>query len=102
MSMARMRTGTEVTFEDEGSGMSSEELEAFFQPYVSGSARGTGLGLAVVYRILSRHEVNIEVESEVGEGTRFVLTFPSVTDLEPEDQLRLPRGVPSSSDEEKP
>jgi len=100
VSMARTIEGIEVTFEDTGSGMGSEEVESFFQPYVSGSARGTGMGLAVVHRILTRHEVNIEVESEVGKGTRFLLAFPSVVDVEPDDQLVLPGGEPSSSDEE--
>ena len=100
VSIARVPEGVEVTFEDTGSGMSSEEVEAFFQPYVSGSTRGTGMGLAVVYRILTRHEVNIEVESEVGAGTRFLLTFPSIVDVEPDEQLVLPEGKPSSSDEE--
>ena len=89
VSMARTIEGIEVTFEDTGSGMGSEEVESFFQPYVSGSTRGTGMGLAVVHRILTRHEVNIEVESEVGEGTRFLLAFPSVVDVEPDDQLVL-------------
>jgi two-component system sensor histidine kinase PilS (NtrC family) len=102
VSIARTAEGIEVTFEDTGSGMSSEEVESFFQPYVSGSARGTGMGLAVVYRILTRHEVNIEVESEVGEGTRFLLTFPSVVPVEPDEQLVLPGGESNSRNEEKP
>jgi len=102
VSIARTPEGIEVTFEDTGSGMSSEEIETFFQPYVSGSARGTGMGLAVVYRILTRHEVNIEVESEVGKGTRFLLTFPSVVDDEPNEQLVLPGGDPGTSDKEMP
>ena len=100
VSLAHNTDGIEVTFEDTGSGMSSEEVDSFFQPYVSGSARGTGMGLAVVYRILTRHEVNIEVESEVGRGTRFLLTFPSVVDVEPDEQLMLPRGKQDTSDEE--
>ena len=101
VSLVRTPEGVEVTFEDTGSGMSSEEVEAFFQPYVSGSARGTGMGLAVVHRILTRHEVNIEVESEIGEGTRFLLTFPLVVDVEPDEQVVLPGGEPDTSDEEK-
>ncbi len=102
VSIARTTEGIEVIFEDTGLGMSSEEVESFFQPYVSGSARGTGMGLAVVYRILTRHEVNIEVESEVGEGTRFLLTFPSAADIEPDEQLVPPGGEHGSSSKEKP
>jgi len=100
VSLGRTPKGIEVVFEDTGSGMSSEDIEAFFQPYVSGSARGTGLGLAVVYRILTRHEVNIEVESEVNRGTRFLLTFPSAIDDATDEQLVLPSGTVGPRDEE--
>jgi two-component system sensor histidine kinase PilS (NtrC family) len=100
VSLGRTSKGIEVVFEDTGSGMSSEDIEAFFQPYVSGSARGTGLGLAVVYRILTRHEVNIEVESEVNRGTRFLLTFPSVIGDATDEQLVLPSGTVGPRDKE--
>jgi two-component system sensor histidine kinase PilS (NtrC family) len=101
VSVARSPEGIEVTFEDTGAGMSSEDIEAIFHPYVSGSARGTGMGLAVVYRILTRHEVNIEVESELNKGTRLLLTFPSSVDSGPDEQLVLPGGNQNEISEEK-
>lgn len=67
--------GAEVVFEDRGSGMSREQVDRLFRPFASGSAGGTGLGLAVVYRILEMHGARAEVESEPGKGTRFVLRF---------------------------
>ncbi len=83
--------GIDVTFEDTGEGMTTEEIETFFQPSVSAQPRGTGLGLAVIYRILDRHGVRIEVDSELGKGTRCVLTFGERTLSESEGQMVLTR-----------
>lgn len=86
--------GIEVSFEDNGEGMTPDEIETFFQPSVAArSSSGTGLGLAVVYRILDRHGVRIEVDSEVGKGTRCLLTFGgrAVTDSE-DRSMTLPGG----------
>ncbi|MFQ5743859.1 MAG: nitrogen regulation protein NR(II) [Acidobacteriota bacterium] len=91
--LERDKEGIEVTFEDNGTGMTSEDIETFFQPYVSGG-RGTGLGLAVVYRILDQHGVRIEVDSELGEGTCFLLTFPEREAEEIDAQLVLLGGEP--------
>jgi len=81
--------GIEITFEDSGTGMTPEEIETFFQPSVSADSKGTGLGLAVVYRILDRHGVRIEVDSELGKGTRCVLTFLERTVAESDEQVAL-------------
>lgn len=67
--------GAEVIVEDQGAGMAPEHVDRVFRPFVSGKVRGTGLGLAVVYRIMQQHGARIEVESELGRGTRFVLRF---------------------------
>ena len=94
VTMTRSKKGVEVCFEDNGSGMTEEQIETFFQPDVTGSSKGTGLGLAVVYRILDRHGVRIEVDSEVGEGTRCLLNFPERTLDEADEQLVLIGGEP--------
>jgi len=87
--------GIEACFEDTGKGMTPEEIETFFQPNVSTSqSRGTGLGLAVVYRILDRHGVRIEVDSEIGQGTRCILTFGERILSDPEEQMALMAGEP--------
>ena len=72
--------GAAVVFEDEGVGMAPERVDRIFRPFVSekqaGSGEtGTGLGLAMVYRIMEQHGARIEVESEPGKGSRFVLLF---------------------------
>lgn len=94
VTLKHVRRGIEVCFEDTGEGMTTEEIETFFQPNpVSASRKGTGLGLAVVYRILDRHGVRIEVDSEVGKGTRCLLTFGGRAVSDTEDRsMTLPGG----------
>lgn len=87
--LRRVAEGIEVAFEDTGSGMTPEEIETIFQPYVSRSEGGTGLGLAVVYRILDRHGVRVEIDSEPANGTRFLLVFPEQAAEERERRLVL-------------
>lgn len=103
VTLAASPRSIDVTFEDTGAGMTPEEIETFFQPNVSGqSTKGTGLGLAVVYRILDRHGVRIEVDSEVGQGTRCMLTFGERTIPEVEDtsdQMVLIGGEPGLPDD---
>jgi two-component system sensor histidine kinase PilS (NtrC family) len=89
----------EVCFEDSGTGMTPEEIQTFFQPSVSASGgKGTGLGLAVVYRILDRHGVRIEVDSEVGKGTRCILTFGERMMAISEGKMLLIGGEPEADD----
>ncbi len=67
-----------VHVRDTGIGMTAAQLERLFVPFVtSKSARsGTGLGLAVVYGIVSSHHGSIDVHSEPGNGAAFDLYFP--------------------------
>ncbi|MGK7368985.1 MAG: sensor histidine kinase, partial [Candidatus Halalkalibacterium sp. M3_1C_030] len=73
----------EISVEDNGIGISEEHLDRLFDRfYRTDKARsrdkgGTGLGLAVVKSILNAHETDINVESEVGEGTRFRFKLPA-------------------------
>lgn len=61
---------------DQGPGIEPEVLERIFDPFFTTRRGGTGLGLAVVSRILGRHRCWHSVESTPGEGTRFMLSFP--------------------------
>jgi len=73
----------EVCIEDTGIGISDEHLDRLFDRfYRTDKARsrdkgGTGLGLAVVKSILSAHDSEVRVESEVGKGTTFRFTLPA-------------------------
>ncbi len=66
-----------VEVADTGTGMNEETRRRCLEPFFSTKGkRGTGLGLAMVYGVMQRHEGNIEIESELGKGTTFRLVFP--------------------------
>ncbi|MFQ5700853.1 MAG: nitrogen regulation protein NR(II) [Acidobacteriota bacterium] len=66
-----------VSFADEGVGMSDAEIEHAFEPFRGGFHEGTGLGLAVVFRIIEQHKGHIRVRSSVGAGTEVIITIPA-------------------------
>ncbi|MFQ5988482.1 MAG: nitrogen regulation protein NR(II) [Candidatus Methylomirabilales bacterium] len=74
---------TEVRIEDTGVGIQPEHLNRIFEPFFTTKARGTGLGLALVRRILDQHQAAIQVESEVGRGTVFTIVFPDPMEVDP-------------------
>ena len=65
-----------LSFSDSGSGMSGETMERIFEPFYTGRAEGTGLGLAITRKIIEGHGGRIEVKSEPGEGTDFLVRLP--------------------------
>ena len=66
----------EITFTDTGTGMSREELERLFDPLYTTQLKGTGLGLAVCQQIIAKHNISLEVFSQVGVGTTFTVRLP--------------------------
>jgi len=68
----------EVTVSDTGMGIPPENIERIFDPFFTTKDSGTGLGLAVVHRIIEGHNGKIEVKSKKGEGTRFRILLPSL------------------------
>ncbi|MFH0945134.1 MAG: ATP-binding protein [Planctomycetota bacterium] len=75
--------GVVFSVEDTGVGMSEEVKRQAFDPFYTTKdmSEGTGLGLPVVHGIVSSHHGTIEVQSEVGVGTRFVIQFPLQQDM---------------------
>lgn len=65
-----------VVVTDNGPGMTAETRQKLFTPYFTTKSSGTGLGLAIVRRIVEEHDGQIQVDSELGVGTRFVVRLP--------------------------
>jgi signal transduction histidine kinase len=84
--------GATIAVEDSGPGIAPEHLEAIFRPYEqAGRAtdqrhHGTGLGLAISKQFVEMHGGTIRVESELGKGSRFIVTLPAIPPpMEPTD-----------------
>ena len=75
---AREKDSIIVRISDNGVGIEEGNLEKIFNPgfTTKGVGVGTGLGLSISYRIIKAHKGEIEVRSEVGKGTDFILTLP--------------------------
>ena len=65
-----------ISVEDDGPGISAENMGTLFEPYRTTKAGGTGLGLLIVRRIVRAHGGEIEVDSREGEGTTVSLFLP--------------------------
>lgn len=65
-----------IVFDDTGHGMSPEQVERLFEPFVKSTSGGTGLGLSIVYQIIRDHNGTINVRSFKGEGTTITIELP--------------------------
>lgn len=73
----------EISVRDNGPGVPPDKLEKIFEAYYTTKEKGTGLGLASVKHSLELYGGSVRVESELGKGACFILTFPSKTPVRP-------------------
>ena len=70
-----------ISVEDDGPGMAEDVKKRLFEPFfTTKGSRGTGLGLALVKKVMEEHHGSVEVESEPGRGTAFHLFLPVVNE----------------------
>jgi signal transduction histidine kinase len=72
----RQRQEYIITFIDNGTGISPENMEKIFDPFFTTKEDGTGLGLSISYGIIVQHGGDIKVESEPGKGTKVMVKLP--------------------------
>jgi two-component system, NtrC family, sensor histidine kinase PilS len=68
--------GARLTVEDDGPGIPAQDLQRIFTPFFTTKAKGTGLGLAVVQRIVDAHGGSVAVHSPAQGGARFTVRLP--------------------------
>ncbi len=78
-----------LTISDNGCGISPQNINRIFTPFYTTKSSGTGLGLMIVERIMREHGGSLAWNSEVNQGTSFVLSFPR--------HFRFVPGLPQSS-----
>lgn len=66
----------QVSVADTGDGIAPDRIKRIFHPFYTTKKKGTGLGLAVSYKIIQDHEGDITVQSREGEGAKFTFTLP--------------------------
>jgi signal transduction histidine kinase len=78
-----------VVIRDHGAGMDEQTSARIFEPFFTTKRRGTGLGLAVVKKIIDLHNGSIRVKSEKSKGTTFVIELPMQISPAPVEDTRL-------------
>lgn len=71
-------SSVEVSFIDTGCGIPQDELGQVFKPYHTTKAKGTGLGLMIVQRIITEHGGEVSIASKEGQGTCFRISLPRI------------------------
>jgi len=85
-----------IEVEDHGAGISPEERAHIFEPFFTTKIQGTGLGLAMTQQIIEEHRGQIDLRSEEGHGTIFVIRLPLEDGLDSARTARTSRPASSS------
>lgn len=65
-----------ISVQDNGCGMTEDQMSKIFEPYYTTKSSGTGLGLTVLFKIMKQHGGDVVVHSTYGEGSEFILQVP--------------------------
>jgi signal transduction histidine kinase/ActR/RegA family two-component response regulator len=91
-----------VCIGDTGTGMTADVKQRLFDPFFTTKGKaGTGMGLAVSFGIIRRHEGSIEVDSEPGRGTTFKISLPKVVTTSADATGALPEATPLAANDDK-
>lgn len=85
-----------VSVQDNGCGMTEEQMSKIFEPYYTTKNTGTGLGLTVIFKIMKEHNGDIVVHSKKGEGSQFILQIP----VPQSERFRISYNASAMTDEE--
>lgn len=68
----------QISIKDDGKGIEKKHIKRLFEPFFTTKpiGKGTGLGLSLSFNIIKKHHGSIDVNSEVGKGTEFIITLP--------------------------
>lgn len=99
----KVNDNVKIEFIDTGLGISQENIGKIFDPFFTTKAvgKGTGLGMSISYRVINDHNGTINVESEIGVGTKFTIVLPisyspktnEIEEVELLDVLQLKDGI---------
>lgn len=78
INLTKIDDKVKLEFIDTGAGIPKENLNKVFDPFFTTKpvGKGTGLGMSISYRVISDHKGTIQVDSEVGKGTKFTIVLP--------------------------
>ena len=80
VSTKKLSTAVEIIVQDNGQGIPQEIVDKIFQPFFTTkpTGSGTGLGLSLSYDLVKAHGGEMQVESIVGDGSKFIIKLPIV------------------------
>lgn len=67
-----------ISIEDQGCGMDKEQIKKLGKAFYTTKENGTGLGLMITYKIIEEHQGNIDIQSNIGIGTKVEMNFPTI------------------------
>lgn len=88
LNVSRDGEGYVLSVSDEGSGIPPEIRDKIFNLYFTTKGRGSGIGLAMTYRVVQLHNATIDFESREGKGTTFRVRFPALSPVKGAEEQR--------------